>query len=209
MSQKAPITKNQKEILDYIHQYLEKNGYAPTQKEIKNHFNLKSYGSVQRYIKYLSNAGHLATDWNARRGLRPVDTDEHLSHGEIPLLGKVAAGNPIEAIENAHESIAVPQNLLRPPHKYFALRVQGDSMIEDGILENDVVIVRHQKDAKNGQTVVAIIEGEATLKHYYKKSNSIELRPANALYSPIVVKATSSQEFNLAGVMVGLIRICQ
>lgn len=204
------ITKKQKEVLDYIISYTDKNGYSPTQKEIKEHFGFKSFGSVQRYIKYLANAGYLESDWNARRGLKvveetPAHTPSSPEFAEVPLLGKVAAGIPIEAIESADESIQVPSNMVQGSHKYFALKVKGDSMIEDGIFEDDLIVCRHQNTAQNGQTVVAVIEGEATVKRFKKSRSQIELIPANSSMEPIIVNQNSGA-FSIAGILVGLIR---
>tara|TARA_R110002072_G_scaffold64203_6_gene159806 strand:- start:18065 stop:18685 length:621 start_codon:yes stop_codon:yes gene_type:complete len=202
------ITKKQKQVLDYISSYTDDYGYAPTQNEIKEHFGLKSLGSVQRYIKYLTDAGYLVADQHARRGLlvagkqnQSDDTQEF----EIPLLGAVAAGNPIEAIENPSEMLAIPPDLLKKGGQMFALTVEGDSMIEDGILEGDYVIIKGQNTAKNGETVVAVIDGEATLKKYIPKKNKIELHPANHRLKPIIV-GPDQEDFKLVGVLVGLIR---
>lgn len=201
------ITKKQKAVLDYITNYINDYGYSPTQDEIRNQFNLKSLGSVQRYIKYLIDSGHLQNDNNARRGL--VVTEEQSTHSnhefEIPLLGSVAAGNPIEAIESADESISVPIHFISPNYKHFALKVKGDSMIEDGILNGDIVICRSQATAKNGETVVAIIDNETTLKKFYLNKEFIELRPANSSLTPIIVPK-SQENFSIAGLLVGLIR---
>jgi repressor LexA len=203
------ITKKQKEVYDYICEYLNTQGYSPTQKEIKEHFEFKSFGSVQRYIKYLTDANYLETDWNARRGLRPPGQNPNggpvVSHTEdIPLLGQVAAGIPIEAIENP-ETIAIPKHMVGGPYNYFALNVKGDSMIEDGIFEDDIIVCKSQEDANQGQTVVAIIEGEATVKRFHRQKNQIELHPANSTMSPILVNKESG-DFRIAGVLVGLIR---
>lgn len=214
------------DVYHFISSYLEQNGRAPTQKEIKDHFGLKSFGSVQRYIQYLANAGLLETDWNARCGIKVQNASAPRPHDEanedfIPLLGNVAAGNPILAIEQADQTVQVPKSLLKGKHRFYALRVKGDSMIEDGILDRDVAIVRYQEEAHNGQTVVAIINGEATLKHYHKSGTKsgtkiepkIELRPANARYSPIVIHPSPSYDdepqFKIAGVLVGIFREIQ
>ncbi len=202
------ITKKQKEVYDYISDYALKNGYAPTQKEIKEHFGLKSFGSVQRYIKYLTNAGYLECDWNARRGLKATTTTSSIERTdsymfEIPLFGDIAAGDPIEAIENPTETIHVPQHMVVAPGKYFALTIRGESMIEDGILENDIIVCKYIQDANQGQTVVALIDGEATVKHYYKYSDRIELHPANSSMQPIKLY---EGDFKIAGTPVGLIR---
>lgn len=199
------ITKKQKEVYDYICEYSNKHGYAPTQNEIKDHFELKSLGSVQRYIKYLSEAGYLATDWNAKRGLRVLSPNEESMDGDnmIPLLGDVAAGNPIEAIENPTNKVELPTHLLRTGKKYFALTVNGDSMIEDGILDGDIVVCQQQSNANQGEIVVAVIEGEATLKHFYKYSDRIELHPANSSMKPFIY---TGGDLKIVGTLSSLIR---
>ncbi|MBT5093904.1 MAG: transcriptional repressor LexA [Halobacteriovoraceae bacterium] len=203
------ITKKQKEIYDYIKSYIDTHSCAPTQKEIKEHFSFKSFGSVQRYIKYLTDAGYLGSDWNARRGLTLVEEQALMAapapHSrEIPLLGKVAAGIPIEALEDPEETIPVPLHMLSGDSRYFALKVEGDSMIDEGIFQDDIVVCKGQETAHTGQTVVAVIDGEATVKNFYKKKGIIELHPANSTMQPIIVDG--SLPFKIAGVLVGLIR---
>lgn len=202
------ITKKQKDVYEYIRSYTHTQGIAPTQKEIKEHFNLKSFGSVQRYLKYLTDAGLLETNWNERRGLQVKDwaSDESSEPTiELPLLGLVAAGNPIEAIENPTDTINVPVSFIKSGERHFALRVRGDSMIEDGILEEDIIICKYQQTARLGERVVAVIDGEATVKKYVPKGKSIELHPANSRLRPILVDPES--DFRLVGKVVGLIRL--
>lgn len=195
------LTKKQKQVYDYIISYQDENGIAPTQKEILEYFSLKSFGSVQRYLKYLRDEGLLETDWNARRGIK---VKEQRPENEVPLLGKVAAGNPIEAIEQADTYIQSPMHFLKGTGPFFALEVQGDSMMNAGILEGDYIICRHQKSANTGEIVVAVIDGEATVKTFNPSADKIELIAENPKYKPIVV--TKNQDFNLAGVLVGLVR---
>lgn len=198
------LTKKQKQVLDYIAEYLEENEYSPTQMEIKDHFGFKSLGSVQDYIRYLKNAGYLENDPNSVRGLKPIDPEAETKNNnvlEIPLHGKVAAGNPIEAVEGT-ETIEVPSYMVRKGNHY-ALTVSGESMIEDGILDGDVIVVKEQSTANNGDTVIAVVDNEATVKRYYKKSKAIELHPANSTMKPIVVKGG---DFQIKGILVGLIR---
>jgi SOS regulatory protein LexA len=204
------ITKKQKEVLDFIKGYWDKHQVAPTQKEIKEAFGLKSFGSVQRYLKYLKESGHLENDWNARRGLKPVTEASTAkvqadSGVEIPLLGDVAAGIPIEAIESPDQTIQVPSHMIHGNHRFYALSVKGDSMIEDGIFEDDIIICKHQTTANRGQTIIALVDGEATVKRYQPRSNGVELIPANSSMSPIIVDPSISQ-FSIAGVLVGLMR---
>jgi repressor LexA len=209
------LTRKQKEVLDFILRYNHNNGLAPTQKEIKEFFGLKSFGSVNRYLKYLQEAGLIEVDWNARRGIRVIDESEkktpvalkkksHHDYSEIPLLGDVAAGDPIAAIENPSETTIVPTQMLKGDGKFYALSVNGDSMIEDGIFDGDTLICKYQADANQGQTVIAVVDEEATVKKYFKKSNSIELHPANERLRPF--KIAKDQDFRIAGIVVGLIR---
>ncbi len=202
------ITIKQKAILDFITSYSSETGCAPTQREILEHFGFKSFGSIQRYIKYLVDAGYLESDWNARRGLKLVDSPSgsspHTSSSEeVPLLGLIAAGNPIEALENPNDFISVPKDMMRSGQRYFALTISGDSMINAGILNGDTVLCRHVTQASQGQIVVAVIDGEATLKYYFRHADHIELRPANDRLSPIIV---TQGDFKIAGVLSGLIR---
>lgn len=206
------LTKKQKQVYDFIIGYQEQHGLAPTQKEILEHFNFKSFGSVQRYLKYLKEEGLLESDWNARRGLKITGSPEASTTAtkgskhefEIPLLGLVAAGNPIEAIEQADRHIAAPSHLLRGKGPFFALEVQGDSMINAGILEGDYIICRQQNNANRGEIVVAIVDGEATVKTYSPQSKNVHLIAENPKYNPIVVGP--EHDFSLAGVLVGLVR---
>ncbi len=162
------LTLKQKQFYDFIAAYWQEHGLAPTQREIKDHFKLKSFGSVQRYINYLKAEGLLATDWNVRRGLKPLPRLA-AQEGEIPLLGLIAAGRPIEPLENP-QTVRVPSDLalhaLDHGEELFALRVRGESMIEDGILPNDLIICRASKVAQKGDKIVAIVDGEATLKRF-------------------------------------------
>lgn len=196
------LTKKQKQVFDFICEYIDLNGYSPTQMEIKEHFNFKSLGSVQDYIRYLKNSGHLENDANSVRGLKPVNQDSNNDNSlDIPLHGKVAAGNPIEALEGS-ETVSVPANMVGSGN-HFALTVSGESMIEDGILDGDLIIIKEKNHANNGDTIVATINNEATVKRYYKKANKIELHPANSSMSPIIVKGG---DFHIKGILVGLYR---
>lgn len=193
------LTKKQKEVLDYITEYVREHSFSPTQKEIQEHFGFKSLGSVQDYIKYLSNGGYLVNDSHSVRGLMPATVQQNSE--EIPLLGSVAAGIPIEAIENS-DMISVPTHMLgRGTH--YALRVKGESMIEEGILSGDIALIKHQTQAENGQIVVAVVDNETTLKRYFKKAKQIELHPANKTMKPIIIK---DRECEVRGLLVGLIR---
>jgi repressor LexA len=203
------LTKKQKEVYDYLSDYHEHHGHPPTQNEIKEHFGLKSLGSVQKYLQYLNKEGLLETHWNQRRGveIKSPQASSHDSDSEnIPLLGLVAAGNPILAIENPTNTIAVPRHFLKGGFRYFALTVKGDSMIDAGILEGDVIVCRSTKEARNGQIVVAVIDGEATVKTLsLQNKKRLELLPSNKNYSPIVVDENTN-DFKIVGTLVGLLR---
>lgn len=231
------LTPKQKEFYQYIVSYHETHGHAPTQKEIKEHFALKSFGSVQKYLQYLIKEGLLEANWNERRGiqlqehklLKEVKKDVHQTlqnyqdfyqeyhqkeyqkeHNEsitLPLLGDIAAGVPIEAIENAAEKITVPKSLfpmLKPHERYFALTVKGDSMINSGIIEGDVVIIKHQKTAHPKDIVAAQIDNEVTLKTFSKEKDRVALIASNPKYAPIIVDGT--RPFDILGILVGLVR---
>lgn len=203
------LTKKQKEVYDYIAAYQEHHGHSPTQNEIKDHFGLKSLGSVQKYLQYLNKEGVLETQWNHRRGIEvkaPQHADADSDSEHIPLLGLVAAGNPIEAIENPTNTIAVPRHFLKGGFRYFALTVKGESMIDAGILEGDVIICRSTKEARSGQIVVAVIDGEATVKTLsLQNKKKLELLAANKNFSPIVVDE-NVLDFKIVGTLVGLLR---
>ena len=201
------LTKKQNEVFEFIKTYLSNNGYSPTQKEIKEHFGLKSFGSVQRYLRYLQEHGLIENSWNARRGIQ-INKDDSSSQADkalssLPFVGNIAAGIPIEAIENCTEHFDVPSHLFNKNKVNFCLQVKGDSMIEAGIIENDVVIIEKTSSPKNGQIVAAIIEGEATLKTFKKTKNTVHLEPANRHYETIQI---SNGDLQIAGVLVGLIR---
>ena len=196
------MTPKQKKILEFIASYTEQEGHPPSQTEIAHAFGFRSLGTVQDYLVRLEREGFLAKEWNARRGMKVLRPK---GNGfELQLAGTVAAGKPIEAIETPG-TIEVPSSMVGQG-KNFVLRVQGDSMIGDGILDGDYVVVRKQANAESGQTVVALIEGEATVKRFYRKGRRIELRPANPAMSPILVE--DEESFRIEGVVVGVIRHC-
>lgn len=198
----SPLTPKQKKILDFIEAYTDKEGYSPSQQEIARAFGYSSLGTVQNYLVRLEREGFLSKDWNAKRGMRVIRPKGNSI--ELPLAGTVAAGKPIEAVETP-DTIEVPPSMVGPGEN-FVLLVQGDSMIEDGILDGDYVVVRKQASAENGQTVVALIREEATVKRLHRKEQRIELHPANPSMQPIVVEP--EENFRIEGVVVGVIRHC-
>ena len=193
------LTKRQKEILDFIRSYRTDHGISPTQREIRERFDLSSFGTVQKHLKRLEEKGALSRDWNRSRGISPRE-EPPASRG-IPLLGLVAAGRPIEPFPQ-EESIEVPAALLGKGD-HFVLRVRGESMVDDGILDGDYVVVARRDRAETGQTVVALVRGEATLKRYYPEGSRVRLQPANATMKPLLVEG---RDLTIQGVVTGLIR---
>jgi repressor LexA len=195
----SPLTPKQKRFLDFVIEHTEREGYAPSQQEIAGALGFSSLGTVQNYLTRLEREGLVERDWNARRGIR-VRLPEGYGY-QLPLVGIVSAGKPIEAIET-RDTVAVPPTMAHEGN--FVLRVEGQSMVEDGILDGDYVVVRKQEYAERGQTVVAIMGNEATVKRFHRKGNHIELHPANAAMEPIIVR--NDETFRIEGVVVGVIR---
>ena len=196
----ADLTEKQQGILDFIRKYIGERGMAPSYEEIRKTLRFRSYNSVQKYLKKLEEKGYIKSPWkNRKRALELVDPGPMAM--TVPLLGRVAAGRPIEAITTP-ETIEVPEALLRG-EDHFALKVVGDSMVDDGIRDGDIVVVKRQRDARNGQTVIALIGDDATIKQYHRRGAQIELRPANPRMRPIVV---GEDDLQIQGVVIGLIR---
>ena len=196
------LSAKQKDFLAYIARYIDEWGRSPSFDEICIHFGFKSYNTVTTYLKILARKGYirLPQEKNRKRAIElisPVETRRF----EFPLLGRVAAGKPIEAIEDV-SVIDVPPSMTGTGD-HFVLLVQGDSMEEDGILDGDYVVVRKQPTAENGETVVALIDNEATVKKYYKRKGHVELRPAHTGMEPILIE---EGELRIEGKVVGVLR---
>ncbi len=201
------LTPKQKQVLEFIRGFADSQGYAPSQQEIARRFGFRSLGTVQNYLVRLEAQGLLRRSWNAKRSLEvvPSDREGDRGEGELPLLGYVAAGRPIEALENP-EAIEVPAWLIgRGEH--FVLRVQGSSMVGEGILDGDYVVVRRQADAADGTTVVALVDGDATVKRIFRHGERVELRPANPAMESLWVG--EEQDFRIQGTLAGVIRSCR
>ena len=196
-----PLTKRQNEILTFLRDYLAERDYAPSMEEIANHFGISSLNAIYKHLQVLEERGFIRRRSNQARSIQVLE--EPLSgNAELPLLGRIAAGAPIEAVSNP-SSVEVPEALL-PRGKGYVLEVEGDSMIEDQIRSGDMVIVEERQAANNGETVVALIEGEeATLKRFYREGATIRLQPANAAMQPIYV---DEDNLKIQGVVVGLLR---
>ena len=196
------LTPRQKEIADFIRRYRSKNGVSPTQREICEEFGYSSFGTLQKHIRLLLDKGVLVRDWNKRRSLALAEEDRAVGAVEIPLAGRIAAGQPIE-VEPEGESVAVPEALTRKGQNYV-LRVNGHSMIDDGIHDGDFVVVNRREKAANGEMVAALVNGEATLKRFYHEGDGrIRLQPANDRMSPIYA---AEGDVKVQGVVVGLMR---
>ncbi len=196
------LTQRQKEIYDFISMYEKVNNIAPSLEEIREHFNLKAVSTVHEHVEKLKNKGYLKKEMNQARGIKttqPHEINNKLT--EINLLGNIAAGEPIEAVENA-EPIVICNDMVPIQGSCFALKVKGDSMIEDGIFDDDIVIVKSQSFAENGDTVVAIVnKDEATLKRFYKERDRVRLQPANKTLKPKFYK-----KIEIRGKVISLIR---
>jgi repressor LexA len=196
------LTARQRELYEFLQGYIARHGEAPTYEEIGRALKLKSTNAVTKHLKALEEKGYVRSPWGNRK--RALSLVEHGTPSfAIPLLGTVAAGKPIEPVEQA-EKIEIPRSLLGSGEN-FALKVRGDSMIDDGIRDGDVVIVRRQATAENGDTVVAMVDGEATVKRFYNKGGRVELRPANPALAPLFLD-DSTATLEIRGVVVGLIR---
>ena len=177
-----PLTKRQRQVLGYIQNFIADNGYAPSFREIAENFDLSSTGTVAEYITILENKGYLTKEATEARSIQLVSSDDD-EEVQIPLLGLVAAGFPIEAVRT-YETIDIPRDMMG--RKTYALRVKGESMIEDVILDGDYVIIEQTPKPKNGDIVVALIDNDnTTLKRYYDEKSFVRLQPANSTLRPM------------------------
>ncbi len=196
------LTRRQREIYDFIRSFVGSKGYSPSLEEIGAHFRLSSVATVHKHVQHLVEKGFLRKAWNRSRSVEPIEPPKS-SWVSLPLLGIVAAGAPIEAIE-VSETIDVPQDMVPRRGESFVLRVQGDSMIDEQIRNGDFVIVESRSEARDGETVVALVRGEeATLKRFYRRGSEVRLQPANERMHPIDLPA---QDVQIRGVVRGLMR---
>jgi len=222
------LTQRQREILEFISASIVERGFPPTLREIGEHFNIKSTNGVNDHLKALEKKGHLRREDLKSRAMRPVLPDgsgeivpmqrramgtgnvqlvsETEDMAEIPILGRVAAGQPILAVENATDSVKVDRVLIGNHREVFGLRIVGESMIEDGIFDGDYVFVKKTPSAHTGDIVVAMIEGEATVKRYYPEGDRIRFQPANQNMSPIIVRKSEFKSVDIIGIVVGVYR---
>jgi repressor LexA len=197
-----PLTKRQREILDYLNDFIQQHGYAPSLEEIGKRFSLSSLATVHKHLTNLQGKGFIKRAWNRSRSVELLPTRTAARAVELPLLGYVAAGAPIEAIVGS-ETIEVPESLVGKRDTYV-LRVRGNSMIDEQIRDGDMVIVEDRRTANNGETVVALLGGtDVTLKKFYRENGHVRLQPANPTIQPIVVPADQVQ---IQGVVIGVMR---
>jgi len=197
-----PLTKRQREILDYLQEFIQQHGYAPSLEEIGRRFNLSSLATVHKHLSNLQDKGFIRRSWNRSRSVELLSGRTAHRAVELPLLGFVAAGAPIEAIATS-ETIAVPEDLVGKQETYV-LRVRGDSMIDEHIRDGDFVIVEDRRTAENGEMVIALVGGsDVTLKKFYREPNRIRLEPANPAMAPLVFDPSQVQ---IQGVVVGVMR---
>lgn len=199
------LYKRQKQILDYINDNINKYGYAPTLTEIAEYMGLSSLATVHEHLKVLEKKGLIRRYRGAVRGIEVLDDEGNaLPEGvvELPVMGFIACGAPLEPYHDPNATLAVNSTLVRPGDHSFVLQAKGDSMVDDGILNGDYLVIKEQHEARDGEIVVAVLDnGFATLKRYYKEKDRIRLQPANSTMSPMFVK-----NVEIRGKVVAIIR---
>jgi repressor LexA len=198
------LTDRQREVLDFITDSIRKRGYPPTLREIGGHFGIKSTNGVNDHLRALEKKGFLHREDLKSRALRPLVSEDNFV--EVPVLGKVAAGQPLLAVQNYEDTVKIDRFFIGQTREVFALRVKGESMIEAGIFDGDYVFIRKQLQASPGEIVVAMIGDEATVKRYYPDGDTIRFEPANASMSAIVVRKRDFRSVNILGVVIGVYR---
>lgn len=196
------LTKRQKEILNFLEEFIHRNGYSPSMEEIAGHFRIASVNAVYKHLESLRRRGFLRRDPNRARSIE-LSADKTSGVRMLPLLGIVAAGQPIEAVLSP-ESMAIPEDLLPGRGSYYVLKVHGDSMIDEHIEDGDHVITEAREDARDGEMVIALVDGEnVTLKKLHREGSQVRLQPANPEVAPIIL---DSSRVKIQGVVVGVIR---
>ncbi|MDB4961417.1 MAG: transcriptional repressor, LexA family [Myxococcales bacterium] len=227
------LTSRQREILDFISSSIVERGFPPTLREIGEHFSIRSTNGVNDHLKALEKKGHLRREDLKSRAMRPIilpatdgggdvvplrrgaamgtgnvqviaSNDDDMA--DIPILGRVAAGQPILAVENATDTVRIDRMLIGNHREVFGLRIVGESMIDDGIFDGDYVFVKKTPTAHTGDIVVAMIEGEATVKRYYPEGDKIRFQPANTNMLPIIVRRSDFKSVDIIGIVVGIYR---
>jgi repressor LexA len=199
------LTRRQREILDFIESFIQSYGYSPSFEEIASFFGYKSLATVHEHLSNLERKGYIRRNYNESRSVEPLEASRpRAAASSVPLLGLVAAGAPIEAIED-QESVAVPEDMLAGRGPHYVLKVRGDSMIDDQIRDGDCVVVDGRETAEDGEMVIALVGGEsATVKRYYRESEGrIRLQPANENHAPQIY---DENDVRVRGVVIGVIR---
>ena len=208
MSPRHPtrLTARQRQILEFIRDYARRNGFSPSVRDIGQRFSVNP-ATVHDHLKALERKGAIKKQPNLSRSLIVVDDKprDRATGDGTPLVGRVAAGAPILAEENVEEMVRLPEGWA--PDGSFLLRVQGESMIDAHILDGDLVLVKPQKTANNGDIVVALIGDEATVKRFYRSDRGIELRPDNSAFEPIQIEPSESTSFSIVGTVIGVFRL--
>lgn len=220
----AKLTKRQMTVLSFIIECIDTEGYPPTIREIGNHMRIKSTNGVNDHLKAIERKGYLEREDGKSRALKPlynpdgtfyqrgaISSDDTTTVFEeeirrVPIVGRIAAGLPMLADENTEEFLALGEGLLGRSGDIFGLRVSGESMIEDGIHDGDYIFVAKQKTARNGEIVAVMVEGEATVKRFYREGSRIRLQPANASMEPIYVNAADGRDTDILGRVIGVYR---
>jgi repressor LexA len=199
-----PLTKRQRQILDYLTNYGSVNGYAPSFEEIAEQFNYNSLATVHEHLSNLERKGYIKRSYNESRAIEILTSDVTPQAVELELLGAVAAGSPIEEIA-VGETVAVPQDFVRRAGRHYVLKVRGNSMIDDHISDGDMVVVHDRHAADNGDMVIAMLDGDsATVKRYYRERDGrIRLQPSNDQLQPIYVQES---QMRVEGIVVGVLR---
>jgi repressor LexA len=196
------LTRRQKEILDFVTEFIDRESYSPSMEEIAGHFHFASLNAVFKHLEALEARGYLHRDANRARSIE-LKKSESPSARMLPLYGTIAAGRPIEAISGS-ETLAVPEDLLPGSGSYYVLRIQGESMIDEHIADGDFVVIDSKAQAENGQTVVVLVDDEnATLKKLYRQGSHVRLQPANPEMSPMILAAS---RVKVQGVVVAVMR---
>lgn len=200
------LTERQRQILDFITESITVRGYSPTLREIGQQMGIKSTNGVNDHLKALERKGFLERDDLKSRTLRPVGLGDELDLIEIPVLGRVAAGEPILAVEDAQDTVKIDRCLLGSSQGVYGLRIVGDSMIDDGIFDGDYVFVKKTMIAEQGEIVIAMIDNEATCKRYYLEQDAVRLQPANETMDPIFIRREDFRQTMILGKVVGVFR---
>ncbi|MCL2282011.1 MAG: transcriptional repressor LexA [Fibromonadales bacterium] len=201
------LTARQQAIYSYVKDYILLHKRPPTIREIGDEFGIKSTNGVRDALMVLDSKGYIKKASNQARGISLLYSSASAANTmHLPIIGRIAAGTPILAEQNIEDTLILDKSMFPRNSEVFALRVQGDSMAGDGILSGDIAVIRAQENAERGQIIAALVDGDATLKHYHPSGNKIELRASNPKYLPITV--CSGENFSIAGILAGVIRKC-